>query len=379
MADRYLDKSIGSNANSGASPALPWLTLAYAWSQLTAGDILYVKGVYAESLGGGTTLPSGTIGNPITFRPYVGQATWGMTPGSGNPAVPLIDPAHGETYITFEDTVFDGMVLGSAFVQFLIGGNNTPTHWTFNRCEFKNSTKSGVLPHGNFWGFNQCLAHNCGLTDQDHGLYLSGTDNTIDGGSYYSCGGLGIQIFDSGSSSISRNTIKNSICRNNGTGGFIITSGSDNTAYNNLVYGNGTTGCSISESGTSTNNSLYNNTVYGNSGYGILIGAGSTSGVVKNNISYLNTAGNLNDLGTGTTKASNLTASDPLFVDAAGGNFHLTVSSPAIGAGVDLSLIFTTDKSGATRIVPWDEGAFIFTGSGAGRLLAGQRNMLMVY
>jgi hypothetical protein len=46
------------------------------------------------------------------------------------------------------------------------------------------------------------------------------------------------------------------------------------------------------------------------------------------------------------------------------GNYNLQASSPAIGAGVDLSAIFTTDLTGATRTVPWDIGAYKYAGGG---------------
>jgi len=38
--------------------------------------------------------------------------------------------------------------------------------------------------------------------------------------------------------------------------------------------------------------------------------------------------------------------------------YKLSVGSPAIGVGVDLSAIFTTDKDNVTRAVPWDMGAY---------------------
>jgi hypothetical protein len=54
--------------------------------------------------------------------------------------------------------------------------------------------------------------------------------------------------------------------------------------------------------------------------------------------------------------------SDPPFVNTStpytATNFRLRAGSPAIGAGVNLSSIFTTDFTGATRGVLWDTGAF---------------------
>lgn len=73
--------------------------------------------------------------------------------------------------------------------------------------------------------------------------------------------------------------------------------------------------------------------------------------------------------GAGTTKNSNWTAlgreahgingSDPLFVGS--GSYSLQAGSPAIGAGSDLSAVFTTDLAGNTRSAPWDIGAYEYT------------------
>jgi hypothetical protein len=66
-------------------------------------------------------------------------------------------------------------------------------------------------------------------------------------------------------------------------------------------------------------------------------------------------------------------ATDPLFVDISYGsgyqcnsnNLHIVTSSPAKGAAETLTL-FTTDKDGITRSVPWDMGAYEFVGGGGG-------------
>ena len=50
---------------------------------------------------------------------------------------------------------------------------------------------------------------------------------------------------------------------------------------------------------------------------------------------------------------------NPLFVNATNGDFHLQSNSPAIGAGVNLSALFTGDLAGNTRprTGAWDIGA----------------------
>lgn len=46
------------------------------------------------------------------------------------------------------------------------------------------------------------------------------------------------------------------------------------------------------------------------------------------------------------------------------GDWHLTVNSPAIGNGVDLSTIFTTDHDGVSRGSSWDIGAYQYAAGG---------------
>ena len=54
--------------------------------------------------------------------------------------------------------------------------------------------------------------------------------------------------------------------------------------------------------------------------------------------------------------------SDPLFVSTStpyvATNFKVRTGSLALGRGLNLSAMFTTDYAGAARVVPWDIGAF---------------------
>ena len=65
----YVDKSTGSNADTGLTEALAWETLTYALSQVAAGDKVYVKAddYGAEEM---TTTTSGTSGNYICIEGY---------------------------------------------------------------------------------------------------------------------------------------------------------------------------------------------------------------------------------------------------------------------------------------------------------------------
>jgi hypothetical protein len=54
-----------------------------------------------------------------------------------------------------------------------------------------------------------------------------------------------------------------------------------------------------------------------------------------------------------------VTRADPLFIDPTGvTGFHVYAESPLIGAGIDMSLVFTVDKDGNTKTTPWDCGVY---------------------
>src|SRR5262249_33642294 len=147
--------------------------------------------------------------------------------------------------------------------------------------------------------------------------------------------------------------------------------GDNNQAYNNLIYSNHAQGVQVSDN--ATNAKVYNNTIYGNiASYGVLIDAGVSGTVVENNIIYGNLVPTRND-GASTTFSNNLcdvayagcaVVGNPLFVNAAGNDFHLQAGSPARDAGITLSIV-TTDYDGIPRPqgVAYDIGAYEYSAS----------------
>jgi hypothetical protein len=157
---------------------------------------------------------------------------------------------------------------------------------------------------------------------------------------------------------------------------------SDVECYNNIVrdqVGNAG-GIYTNLSNESLGTKVYNNTVVRNARAGIDI-SGSTNIVVRNNISRDNshlgggfknieTAGGSvttptlsNNLvfGTGGTANGDI-VSDPLFVNYAGNDFHLTSGSPAIDAGINVGLAFLgaapdlgANEFGGTSFPPPDD------------------------
>src|SRR5262249_15662745 len=180
----------------------------------------------------------------------------------------------------------------------------------------------------------------------------------------YNNSGYGVHVYNSyaGKTANANLVRKNKVWGNglalpSNAAGILLSSGTGNIAYDNLVWGNPV---GIRVAYNATNSQVLNNTVYANTAssgqIGIWVSSGPSGTFVKNNISYQNGT-NLLDQGTSSVFAGNLTT-DPLFVNAAANNFDLQGGSPAIDAGVTLSGV-PDDYRGTPRPqgVSYDIGA----------------------
>ncbi|HEY5914250.1 MAG TPA: Ig-like domain-containing protein, partial [Verrucomicrobiae bacterium] len=110
-----------------------------------------------------------------------------------------------------------------------------------------------------------------------------------------------------------------------------------------------------------------NNIIYQNGHAGIGCYAATGSGVVvDHNLVYGNGYGSYDWLSGSSTVTYTLgttVSADPKFANnsASGFDAHLSGSSPGIGAGLNLSAVFTTDFDGATRVSSgaWDLGSYV--------------------
>jgi len=342
-ATDYHLATTGDDANTG-TPEAPFSTLRKGISVLKPGDTLYVKnGTYKGITEYGAFRSGSSWEQPVKVTAYPGH----------RPVI--IPPDDGEACLYFVDTkyfVLDGFILDSAPNGQGVGitwGTGFPQahHIELRNCEIKNSKGQGILTGGDGCRFINLDVHDNGTDGLTHGIYLNGDGNLIDGGRYYRNVGWGIHVYPKATNT----TVRNVRCFENGATGLGLVWGSNNVAYNNVVYRNGS---GIHLSGDSPR--CYNNTVYGNRGEGLSVAnagngpRGTRKADVRNNIVFKNES-EISDYATGTgTILSNNFTNDPEFVDADVGDFRLRNGSPAIDQGVDLSgQGVTTDIEGKPR------------------------------
>ncbi len=368
-ATYYVAKT-GSDSYScsqAQSPSTPKLTIAGSSGGLKclkAGDKLFIKGgAYAEFINfnqipSGNSWDAATVvqaapGETVTLRPSSG--------GGGGDAVWF----YGQSYIVLDGLIIDASNVSVNGVRFNSNNGNPSHHIRLQNVEVMNARYSNCLYVQNEQQhdlqFINVKAHHCGGTNpQNHGLYLKGYNNLVDGCQFYNNAGDGVQLYHSVGGN-SNNTIRNSIMHDNGSVGIMLGSGSNNVAYNNIVYGNSRAyfggGIYVNHEGA-TNNQVYNNTVYNNNGYCIAVGAYSTGAIVQNNVCWQNTNNSIANDGSGSSISNNLTV-DPKFADTSNRNFGLQVGSPAIDAGKAISMV-STDFTGRPRPqgAAYDCGAF---------------------
>jgi len=358
-ATEYYVGTTGNDANPGG-PSQPFQTIQKGMSVLQPGDTLYLRqGTYTEKIDPNyMTLPSGTSwSNAITIAGYPGEKATirnGINiQDNGNSSIPA--------YLIFDNFI----VRNSDANAFRVGGNAHHIRLSNSDVQSGRTNTISIAYTTSDVQVINCDIHDSpvefvpewGVSTGTYGLYINGNNMLIDGNRIYNNTGYGIHLYggiNAASNNIVRNNSIYNNCLNDGTrsqaaGGVIITSGSNNSFYNNLVYNHTGSFCGPAVSLGYADNSAYNNTIYGNKGFGLELGASTTGMIVRNNILYGNGRNSVVDWGSiNPVIDHNLIDVNPQFVNAAANDFSLQAGSPAIDAGVAISLV-TTDIKGVSR------------------------------
>jgi hypothetical protein len=391
----YYVSTTGNDKSGNGSIEKPWRTIGHGMLGMSGGDTLYIRGGVYEEPGiqatSASRLPSGLsseqrtriVGYPgesVEFRPTSGA--------SGGAGVYVVTKQN----LSFESFTING----------ILNADGGPTLY-FRGCTNVMVTNMTLLNVAHQNGINffewqdarhqhsyvvSCVISNwaskydSSVTD-DHkwGIYARRgdnmiiRDNVIIGPTPFARKGGGIVMSSGENNLMERNYVKvsggstgggyfastrsltNSVIRNNiglsPDRGFII-SGCENTSWdNNTIYGNGDRSLNIGSE--PIHNAVFRNNIFW--GYDRLAFVSSEQ---QGTLFFTN------NIASGIIRADRTTVvevgtiqHDPLFVNPPD-NFTTAISSPARGAGINLSHCFQTDHDGLKRAQsgPWDIGAF---------------------
>lgn len=399
-ASWYVDNAVASSGN-GQSWGTAWKNFANInWASVQPGDTIYVSGgstskTYYETL---TPEKSGTAGNYITIARAVDANHNGRViidaQGTRARAVNLVDM----NYVKIKGFEMTNNAPGELGMVMLDGGSNLIID-SVKITEFRG--QGGVFSEGTdgFTVSNSYIASLYTMNQQTDCIYVQRSKNfvienntLIQKNNWLEGSTDTMQFYDirGGSIIIRNNNMR--VENQHGDQGIIGETATSTTSLeilNNVVYE-----VNPSDPATHGNTIVIKDTfagpikIYGNTLYGvdyvetlnvptrnnvevknnIIINTGSngiaTSGRGSNydyNMYYVPNGASLG----GSLNAHEFVTTNPRFVNLANHDFHLTSSSPAIDAGVNLGAPYNIDNAYFTRPhgAGWDIGAYEFGGS----------------
>jgi hypothetical protein len=368
--DWYVDAVSGNDANSGASPASAWRTITHAHATLPLGAIERIHiapGLYDAALG--ESFPISIIGWHDK-RQFVGDAGSANTVLDGGGASAVFQFSSAFATIT-PDTVIRGLSIRNAGVGIAAAIGNRSllpvlTDLDVSACGTGISVTAGPSNYLFDVQVDRVHVHHC-----NEGLSISNSppsagrvsvvDSAIDHHATFGVStGRGTEL-----------VLQRTRVEHNGAHGVIT----DDQGFANvqlgiedcLVANNGANGIELANGlpWTGTTATLARCTIANNAGSGVSAGGSFSSASLSSCIVYGNgddlaTAGGglsaqFCDIGDGDFAGSNGNfAADPLFVDAAGGDWRLSWGSPCAETGDPATAGGVLDLAGLARPIDGD-------------------------
>ncbi|HAK60825.1 MAG TPA: hypothetical protein DCO77_10650 [Nitrospiraceae bacterium] len=399
VAHYYVSDTSGNDANSGTSPQQPMKSIPAAISAAGSGSYVHVAaGTYRVDSSAGTHI---ILKDGLSL--FGGYAADFSSRNVQSNVTSIIDEstATGVSNVAIaanagitSATVVDGFTVtgGSGTASSAIRTNNASPLIRNNILNGGTGASSyGVwISNGSTPLIQDNTINGGSATDWAHGIYTENSSptierNHIDGGTSSGTFVFGIYTTNAGGM-IRNNTINGGSGQN--TRGIMA----DGTVAikNNTVNGGSAVNYSAGISYVSGAVAIENNIVFTTSGsYRLCIfetqGLEDPANLDNNDLFdcptslYVDFAGvdlgdcsfnddfncltdiaDVNNLSDISGVSSGNVSDDPLFVDQAGGDWHLTPTSPATISlgGLDLSVSFDDDKDGTTRTDPWSIGVY---------------------
>lgn len=321
-------------AASGAVDPGTYRTMTQGFACLAAGDTLYLKaGTYSTQITF-SSFPSGaSTSAKTTIRNAPGESVTISRAGQ------VVTGAAGKTNI-----IVQGLILVSTTADAVVDISNNEvapllSHIEILDNDLTNGDKNGSCMQSA--GSNHIIRgnniHDCGSTDQAHGIYTTATGELVEKNLIHDVRGWGIHCYPS----CDTPTFRSNKIYANGSGGITMHGGGGNgRVHNNWIYENGPDWggirCGVGSCGRQ-GDKIWNNVIVGNNSFGIVINAGTTNIEYRNNIVWNNTT-NISDAAAGSQKSNNLTT-NPGFTNVGTDDYTLLGSAAtAIDAGIAVGL-----------------------------------------
>jgi len=341
----YVDAAAGNDANAGTSAA-PWRTLQHAADVTSPGDTVIVNdGVYT---GGANVVTIGRSGTATGWLVFRAAHVWGaVIDGQNNSSTVGIEINGNYVRVEgFEVRNTSRYGIDAYGGSESVGGNHdvdvvrNHIHDIGHICTGDVGGIVGVDAYSDNLviernvihdvgrlgpGEQGCVEPNANWQNHDHGVYHGiGNNVVIRNNVFYNfTHGWAIQRYNGNGAVTTGLTIVNNTFAfpNPWRDGHIIIA----TGVTNLV--------------------IANNIFYQPTTAGVWLDTGGlTNATVSNNISF----GAVASTGSGATLSANLNNTDPQFMNVGGLDFRVAAGSPAIGAGLPLTIV-SNDISGAAR------------------------------